>query len=232
MRFFWSLITFILVSSTFAQQRADHNQGLLLRPHLYNWRTVEIESYNINVETGKKNMWPVYVASLEMEVFNDGDKVAIMPTRLGCLAEIRFLRLSAAGSVNSEVINQTDWFCELSYLGDEKPRDGYFVLIEPGESIRFAESFRLIDESNKDNPWITKRQYDIFVSDAVWKTTHLKFRYRGVTAKGEDPDLLRNAAIRWKRYGVFPLNDDGEFSITSQPIPANIDWLKLEDRKQ
>ncbi len=226
------LVVLGFASAVLAQQ-GDHNRGLVLKGSLYAWKTTEIQSLDLRSD----GVWPGFVALLEMELANNGDEPLLVPRRLGCFAEIRFMAVGGAGDVNTEVVHpvESPFYCRLPYLQEKEPRGDYFKVVEPGESFRFAEEFRICAVPENKRDAYLKGLKDVTLSklslETVWKSTHLKFRYRGWAGDGKDPELLRNTANRWERYGVFPLNDDGEFTITSQPIPANIDWLKLEDRK-
>lgn len=229
MRFLFVFLLLALTSGAIAQAN-DHNLGLLLKGHVYSWRIVKIKSgmpQSSDFVLG-------YLMSVDMEFTNNSDRRIIVPRRIDCWDDLKFLEIGATGAVETEVVHSFErgHRCELSNLKEDEPRSDIYRVIDPGESSRFPQEFCFRDEK-QDRFFFPGSLRDIFVSSerlqTILNSTHMQFSYKAIGGKRNDADLLDKAAARWKRFGILPLNDNDEFSIVSQRFASNTEWIRREE---
>ena len=85
-------------------------------------------------------------------------------------------------------------------LDREKPPQNLTYILDRGESLEFSESVQVkINGEDKGILFLT-------TGVAEYKFSFLKYHF--------DPDLLEKLQNRWRKYGLLPVDKNGEFSIT------------------
>ncbi len=212
---------------------ADHNAGLKIAGSLTGW-SVENRPFVMSLSTPETRY---YIAMLEFVVTNDGTDVIICPYLGSELTEVKFIKKDA--DLVSEIVKPFNlfWRRYRSNSFEEPPVSDYRIL-EPGDSFRFGMKYPIILEPKvpDEKRWEAedRKFYESRFVEAPetarrqLESTYLQFVFRIVPHKGEN-DVMPTLAARWRKYGILPLNDSGEFVIETDVFKSNTDWIKPED---
>lgn len=212
-------------------QSADHNAGLKVVGTVYNWSVVKrsfVKKCDGCVPELEKQS---YTADIEFKVSNEGNEPVVFPALMGILFEIRFADLIGGGS-EAIVKSQEPKVLDSRYFtGTDEPRSPNFDVLDPGDSRRFSSFIKIFVkkvpvEDRFWTLWLTYEDHE--AARELLRRSHLQFGFKMVSPE-KRPDALRDLAARWKKFGVLPLNDSGEFFIETPAFESNSYWIKSED---
>jgi hypothetical protein len=171
--------------------------------------------------------------SLVMEVLNEDDKPLIMvnpslPLFGSGLTKIKFgLRGRDLSGLNSSKAISDPYLHQkqnvLRFFDDGEPPDNFTLFIAPGERFIFLAYASFPDEELKS-----------FFGDADSSrlrssTMQLTFQHPFLNS-GPDPDLTEHLASRWRRFGRFPVDKDGIYTLVSEPCTTT-NWNLVQNRR-
>lgn len=224
-----SILSAILLgaSVTFAQQLPNH--GLVLNGTV------------IGIRSSEKNGRLDYEVRLLMQFRNDGDKplILIRHAFLFGKTKIDFLNRSLGSKTRppdeSERIVQSivipPWWS--SYYEDydplaasarsldtPEPTNRMCVILNPGayhefnQTVKLEQGFKLIDRAGqKLKVW----DGEIGLPFSEIPVFTIEFSL-SLAKHHKDPDFLESLQRRWKRFGVLPLDANGNFTVKSERI--------------
>lgn len=228
---------FVLMASCsvmFAQ--IDFNHGLVLRGTHSNWES----------ERNAENDYYVFKAKLKMEFVNDGLKPIILigPNRefgkwqkkvtftADCIDEKgKSIRDCDFVKPSNPTLENRNYYLDLaSFLDVETPPENVVVILKPGESLQFDDSFELKQTFEEGEFFVGRPYYGYTYCCTKWEGPQnmnggLSLRsYEKIRVEYEisllkfqdDPDLLEKLQRRWHRFGYFPVDANGGFLITSE----------------
>ncbi len=208
----------------FVIQAADHNRGLVLRGSVV--RQVRA--------VGKKDAdWSLlHVLWVQMEFKNEGDQNVIIP--FGILTtDARFFD----GQSKGEFLERVRLPFSTSDIGSMElsSSNGTGRILAPGERYGMMLGIDLCVAKVGDPDISPPRCFNSFKVDNetaiedLLKKESISIRFRTPDVSKKFPGRLEALAARWQKSGILPLNDQGEFSIESQPITNNTKFFPAEE---
>lgn len=207
----------------------DHNAGLVVTGAVSGW---EYKAATVGSPQYPGDWRPArYIATVQLKVSNEGTQTLIVPYGLGTPMRLRFLDLSNGGNEGfvKPLSDYSVWGLSRRQL-DDVPSASETRVIEPGESYVFPMTVGIVvkDSKRKYEPSRYALVGDIEEVRRMLAAKYFSFLFE-VSPWEKNKDELRELAQRWRKTGLFPLNDEGKFSIESRPIPSNADWIRKQD---
>ena len=227
------LIFFNLIAlGVWGQDKSDN--GLVLKGRIYAGKKEEHKDY------------VVWKARLSMELTNTGTKpiILINPTlQFGTgLSGIFIVTADAYGnpvivlkksvSVSDEANKSLDTLAK--DLNQNEPPQLLTHILESGASFWFDDSITIkqgfTEDKIKNKTWegvFPKRPYSSEIQTwPVASLTWLFVRYQySLENRQSEPQLLEHLRSKWKAFGILPVDKNGDYTITSDPINIyNLKW--------
>jgi hypothetical protein len=234
----WAILSFLLLIFAFsAMSQTTRTKGLVL--------TGTIIDLGVTSECQGKNGRVLVQAELAMQFRNDTDRrlivfkpdgrrplpfaeelpitrVYFLP-RLPSISDKQSVRVEAKDiRTNNCIPPRTDYFgfsdpisWYVRQIDSSGPFDAFFEIIEPGGYYSFAEVVTLDTGFELDVKLGRSLREARILSEFPAFQIEYHLSLKG-NEKGEG--LLRTLQTRWKSYGDLFLDDNGDFTVTSEPI--------------
>ncbi len=138
-----------------------------------------------------------------------------------------YIQVEGAKKSAAVDITKRESFRSIGSLFDaDRPPQNLTIILNPGESYTFDESFLVISDKR-----IPEKEFDAVrwkhpIGDECNQRGCLRIPYGrklvyefSFTQFFEDPEFIRKLARRWSAFGYFPIDEDGTYSITSEMTP-------------
>ncbi len=239
MKLFLFILTILFCQNAFAQTGDNH--GLILRGTAYDG-TVEMHD-DYAIWRAKLQMEFVNEGSQPIILINPFTEYGGWKSKVDFITEDWVYRVGKHGtptntfekivlskSYKQETI-ENQRLVELAEILDfETPPQNYTNIIEPGNSLQFTDEITIKQA-------ILKKEYETsrFMYSFEGPSTDYSEDSRGglklssypnfiikystsLVKHQKNPDLLENLQAKWKNFGILPIDTNGGFMITTEPI--------------
>lgn len=220
----------LLTGFSSAYTRSD-NENLILRGRYGEWKKVSLESldprtldyyndysreyhFGLNDQKINENDF-LWVAELRMEFVNVGAKPVILVApkqEFGGFKTAVFLstqkNIESDENIDAGLLKKFERKSEgmsAKEIDTEKPPENVAIVIEPGDSWHFNDFLQIFQKAG-DTPPISSQS----IVKIKYKLSFLKFQ--------KDTEFFEKIQSRWQKFGHLPVNENGEFSITSEVL--------------